>query len=623
MGPDLSGLLVPELVADQAARAGEACAVATADEVLTYRELNRRADRLAERLRGLGVGRNVPVGLLAERSPSLLVGALGIMRAGGAYLPLDPVYPQDRLNFMLEDSRAAVLVTTGKASLRGTPAGCRVVSLGEDADPDRQPDSLPVPAAGPDPQALAYVVYTSGSTGLPKGVGVTHAALLNLVTWHHRAFAVTAGDRATQLASPAFDGAVWEIWPYLTAGAALAIPDDLTRLDPERLRDWLVRERITIGFAPTTLAEGLMALAWPVETSLRTLLTGGDALHVFPSAELPFAVVNNYGPTEATVVATSGVVPAGGDGASVPSIGRPIDGVELHVVDQDLELVARGEVGELLIGGAGLARGYLYREELNRQKFIANPFSGDPGSRLYRTGDMVRRLPSGELEFLGRVDDQVQIRGQRVELGEIAGTLDRHPAIRSSVVVAVGDESQGTRLVAYAVPAGDGLPDPETLRGHLARSLPLHMLPAEFVALSEIPVTPNGKVDREALPRPAAVAAPAPGRGPDNAVEAALVEIVAELLLLPTVATDENFFMLGGHSLLGAQLIARVEELYRVQLPLRTVFDGPTVQEIAFAIEEELLAQVSGLSEDEAARLAAVSPEPVVAVGAGSLQALR
>ncbi|MGC2192721.1 MAG: non-ribosomal peptide synthetase [Candidatus Dormiibacterota bacterium] len=605
-------MLIPELVAQRAASAPDAVAVCSGTDVLSYGELDSRADQLARQLRAVGVKTGTPVGLCIERSPDFAVGALGIMRAGGAYAPLDPSYPIERLNFVLRDTRAPALVTNGKTPVGLAPSGCRVVvlALGTHKQISTPPDESS--SAGRRSEHLAYVIYTSGSTGVPKGVAVTHGNLANLVRWHQRAFQVNPMDRATQLASPAFDAAVWELWPYLSAGASVYLPDDLTRMDPERLRDWLVLQRITIGFVPTPLAEAMLSLAWPNETALRALLTGGDALHRFPPATLPFSVVNNYGPTEATVVTTSGVVPTDGGPRSLPSIGKPIDGVEVHVVDEDLRPVPEGAPGELLIGGAGLSLGYLNHPDLTDEKFIRDPFGEIEGGRLYRTGDMVRRRADGELEFVGRLDDQVKIRGQRVELGEIAGALNRIPSVRSSVVVAADDEGHGRRLVAYVVPTSAQKVVRRELHERLAQSLPAYMVPSEFVLIDEVPVTRNGKVDRAALPNPFS-RSNRPGRsgvGPTTQVEEALVVVVAELLGLSTVGTDENFFVLGGHSLLGAQLIARISQMYDVELPLRSVFDGPTVAEMAAAIESLVLAEVAAMTDDEAERLMGAAQVP-------------
>jgi amino acid adenylation domain-containing protein len=601
--------LVPELVAAQAATTPDAVALGAEGAVTCYRDIDRRANQLAHHLQGLGVGPDVLVGLCVGRSAAMVIGALGIMRAGGAYVPLDPGYPANRLDFMLRDTNAPVLVTQERLLARVPLGECRAVIVDERAAALAEAPSGPV-----DCQAtasnLAYVLYTSGSTGQPKGVEITHGGLLNLVFWHRRAFTVTAADRATQLASIAFDAAVWELWPYLTAGASVHIPDDVTRVTPRLLRDWLVAERITLSFLPTPLAEAVITLDWPPDTALRTLLTGADTLHRYPPPSLPFALVNNYGPTEATVVTTSGVVPSDAGSEAVPSIGRPIEGARVHIVDGDLRAVAAGEIGELLIGGAGVARGYLNRPALTEERFVHDRFSDQSDARLYRTGDLVRSRPDGELEFLGRTDDQVKIRGHRVELGEIATTLNRCPAVRSGLVVVVEQSPGEKRLVAYVVPADDSQRDSEPLRSHLAARLPDYMVPADFVWLPELPMTPNGKVDLAALPasRPPGSPQPSGDATASNELEQTLVSIVGELLGLETVGTDENFFTLGGHSLLGAQLIARIGDLFGVQMPLRDLFDNPTVAAMTLKVERLLIAELDAMSDEEAERLAGVGP---------------
>ena len=455
---------VHELVAVQAARRPEAPAVSARDGVLTYAELDRRSTQLAHRLRRVGVSVESPVGLCLPRSAALVVGALGILKAGGAYVAIDPAYPDDRIDFMLADSDAVAVVTdaAGAARLAGRP-GVVVVDAAEPvADP------APIPEAAIKGGDLAYVVYTSGSTGRPKGVAVEHASLLNLVGWHRRAFSIAPADRGMQFASPGFDAVVWEIWPYLTAGASVHVPSDSLRIDPAALRDWLVDERITVCFVPTALAEEILALAWPRDGSLRILLTGGDALHRHPGPDIPFTVVNNYGPAEATVVATSGIIPASVGAEVSPSLGRAIEGVSTHIVDDSLVPVPAGVAGELLIGGVSVARGYLNMPELTAERFIPDHLGDPAGGRLYRTGDLVRMRADGELDFLGRLDEQVMIRGRRIEPGEISATLDRHPSLRTSAVVAIGDTPEQRRLVACVVAADGHSADSATLRAHLA-----------------------------------------------------------------------------------------------------------------------------------------------------------
>jgi amino acid adenylation domain-containing protein len=585
-----------------AARRPDAVAVAAADGVLNYAQLERRSNQLAHRLRSLGVTRETPVGLCLDRSAALVVGALGILKSGGAYVALDPSYPAERIEFMLRDSGASIVIACPELAGALAAAATAITLEPGSTALDNEPTDPVV--ADSNPGELAYVIYTSGSTGLPKGVLVEHSNLVNLVRWHQRAFSMTNADRSTLIASPGFDAVVWELWPALTAGASLHVPPDALRTDPVALRDWLVMEGITVGFLPTPLAETIIGLDWPATSSLRYMLTGGDVLHRYPGPGLPFTLVNNYGPTEATVVTTSGEVPRDALG-TVPSIGRPIDGVRVHIVDEFLNPVQAGDVGELLIGGAGVARGYLNQPDLTAARFVPDRLSEQEGARLFRTGDLVRSRTDGELEFRGRVDEQIKVRGQRVELGEIETILNAHSAVFAAVVVATNNLSGDQRLVAYLVPADGAQRDPEVLRAHLVRMLPSHMIPAEFVWLPELPMTSSGKVDRKALAmhEVGTLSPPADGSLPRNELEAVLVTLVAELLGLDAVGIDENFFLLGGHSLLGAQMIARIEEQFGVELPLRDVFEKPTVAEMAAEVERLLMVELDAMSDEEAERL--------------------
>jgi acyl-CoA synthetase (AMP-forming)/AMP-acid ligase II/acyl carrier protein len=359
------------------------------------------------------------------------------------------------------------------------------------------------------------------------------------------------------------------------------VPEAL-RADPVGLRDWLLDEGITVTFLPTGVAEGMIGLTWRGGGALRFLLTGGDALTRRPSRELGFTVVNNYGVSEASVVTTSGPVAPAGDGP--PTIGRAIDGVDIRIVDDDLVPVPSGDAGELLIGGVSVARGYLHQPELTSQRFVEGP-----GGRCYRTGDRVRMRPDGQVEFLGRVDDQLSIRGFRVEPGEVAAALNSHPGVEASVSVALGASSAERRLVAYVVADGALRPDDRELDAHLADLLPEYMVPSTYVWLEELPLTAHGKIDRAALPDP--VAPPAPeltGPAPETAVETAVVSVIAELLERADVATNQNFFLLGGHSMLGAQLIVRLADLFDTEISLRYLFDHPTPAELAAEVERQL-----------------------------------
>ncbi len=880
---------VPQLVAQQAETTPNAVALVSDEQILTYGELNRRSNQLAHRLQALGIGSNALVGLCVERSFEMVVGLLGILKAGGAYVPLDPTYPNERLSFMLEDAQAPVLVTQKNLATRFSTRASHVVDFDADAAIlalQSENELFPLATIND----LAYMIYTSGSTGRPKGVQITHNSLLNLMFWHQRAFEVTSSDRATQIASPAFDATGWELWPYLTIGASVYLIDEHRRISPPLLRDWLVNKGITITFLPTTLAENMMALEWPSRVPLRYMLTGADKLRHYPPPTLPFALINNYGPTEATVVATSGCVLPTTNLSSPPSIGRPIANTQIYILDEYLRQVPIGEQGELYIGGVGLAKGYFNRPDLTAERFISHPFSDEPGARLYKTGDVARFLPDGQIAFLGRNDQQIKIRGYRIELGEIEAIFNQYPAVHQAVVVAREDVPGEKHLVAYLVthqqppvkkeqelfrlpnglhvfqqnrietqllyneifveqsylkhgialaesdcifdvganiglftlfvhqqcphaevyafepiplifetlqknvalyglnthlfeyglssdnrmaeftyyphfsamsgvytdtvedeeitratlrnqgellaqytdelltdrfysepficqlrtlsevirenaiqcidllkidaekseldvlngireedwqkirqivievhdkngrlacivdllkrhdydvdieqadalahtnlynvyahrlaqarPLTDAcqeeiylgklLPQPgkdvvslTELRQFLQAQLPDYMMPTSFVRLETLPLTPNGKVDRAALPAPDAVNTvwDEDITAPTTPIEKRLAEIMATLLGLEQIGIDENFFMLGGHSLLGTQIIIRIAELFGVDLTLRTIFEKPNVRQLSAEVERLMIARLEGMSEAEAQHL--------------------
>jgi len=602
-------LCIHQRIAYQVAATPQALALSAGHTTLSYREFNRRANQLAHALLALGVGPEVPVALCLERSPEQVVALLGILKAGGAYVPLDPAYPADRLNFLLQDTQAPVVLTRQELlPLFSKNRHAHIICLDSEAEALAcQPAEDPVSATTP--EHLAYIIYTSGSTGQPKGVQITHRSLHNLICWHQQAFALTAADRATQIASPAFDAAGWEIWPYLACGACVLFPDEETRVSPEGLRDWLVEQEISMTFLPTPLAERLLTLDWPCRLALRFLLTGADTLHQYPPTDLPFPLINNYGPTEATVVATSGPVPALPDAYEPPALGWPIAQTQIFLLDERLQEVPAGQPGEIYIGGAGLARGYHNRPALTAERFLASPF--DPDARLYKTGDLARLLPDGQLAFLGRVDHQIKLRGYRIEPDEIVRALCQHPAIVSSLVLSREDLSGEKRLVAYVVCTGGADVTASALREYLARSLPEYMLPALFVQLPALPLLPTGKLDRAALPVPdpantlrerAVVSASTP-------TQARLVEIVAPLLGLVHLGIDDNFFMLGGHSLLATQIIMHVARTFGVTLTLLTLFEAPTIRLLATEVEQRVLARLETLSEEEVQQLLAEQAE--------------
>ncbi|MEH2435909.1 MAG: amino acid adenylation domain-containing protein [Nostoc sp.] len=576
---------IHQLFEEQVELTPDAVAVVYENQHLTYHELNCRANQLAHYLKSLGVKADVLVGICVERSLEMVVGLLGILKAGGAYLPLASDYPTERLRLMLEDAQVSVLLTQQKLLDRLPEHTAQRVCLDADWQLISQ---LSQDNLIPETQAtnLAYVIYTSGSTGQPKGVLIAHQGLLNLVFWHQRTFKITSVEKATQLAGTAFDAAVWELWPYLTAGASIYLVKPEILLSPVDLQDWLESKKITISFLPTPIAEQLLSLEWPESTTLRTILTGGDKLHRYPSGLLPFQIVNNYGPTENTVVATSGLVVSNGrDNNISPSIGRPIANVEIYILDSYLQPVPVGVPGELHIGGAGLAKGYLNRPELTQEKFISNPFSDESHSRLYKTGDKARYLNDGNIEYAGRIDDQVKIRGFRIELSEIEAVLSQHSDVQLSCVIAREDTPSDKRLVAYLVAHQDCKPAISELRQFLKAKLPEYMVPSAFVILESLPLTSNGKVDRRALPKPDLDTTLLEKYvAPRTPIEEMLALLWAQVLNLELVGIHDNFFELGGHSLLATQLVSRIRNIFKVELPLRELFARATVVELAQSI---------------------------------------
>ena len=437
-------------VEKQAVKLPQESAVVFGDQQLSYGTLNRRANQLAHRLQQLDIGRESVVGVLMQRGPDCIVSILAILKSGAAYLPLDVIYPDERLNYILTDVGAALLLTRREGGMLLCHVPVPVLCVDDESEhlTDESEVNLSVrPGLGD----LAYVIYTSGSTGQPKGVEVTHAGLANLIRWHRRTYGVDEHDHATHVASFAYDAAVWEIWPYLAAGATVHIADDITRLSAAALVDWMARDGITLTFLPTPLAEAVFDIRWPESLRLKALLTGGDALRRRPPSDLPCPVINHYGPTENSVVTTAATIEAGEASAGSPSIGRPIDNNRLYVLDRHGQLAPIGVPGELCIAGGGLARGYRGRPELTAQRFPPDPFITPPGGRMYASGDLVRWRNDGQIEFIGRIDHQVKIRGFRVELGEIEAELCRHPAVKEAVVVAREDTANDRRLAAYVV----------------------------------------------------------------------------------------------------------------------------------------------------------------------------
>ncbi|MDB4948389.1 MAG: tycC3 [Gemmatimonadetes bacterium] len=582
---------------DAAFRTPDAPALTFGGETISYRELDGRASRLANHLRALGVGPESLVGLCVERSLETVVGILGILKAGGGYLPLDPAYPEDRLAYMLADSGASTVVTTSALAARVSAEGIRIVRLDDDAERIASAsDESPVVPVSAD--ALAYVIYTSGSTGKPKGVQVTHGNVLRLMDATDGWFGFGADDVWTLFHSYAFDFSVWEIWGALLYGGRVVVVPFYVSRSPDAFLRLLADERVTmLSQTPGAFRQLIRAdeEAGTPELALRAVVFGGEALDPATlrgwvdrrGIDTP-RLVNMYGITETTVHVTYRVVTAEDVAAGGASpIGVQIPDLAVHVLDPRGQPVPLGVPGEMHVGGAGVARGYLGRRSLTAQRFVPDPFSTAPGARLYRSGDRARRTADGGLEYLGRIDDQVKVRGFRIELGEIEAVLRAHPAVREAVVLVRG-EGDERRLVAWTVADGEA-PSTAEMRAHASAHLPDYMVPAAFVALDALPLTRHGKVDRAALPEPEMepTAAFAPPRTPTEEVLAA---VWADVLGIDRVGADDAFFALGGHSLLATRVVSRVRDAFGVEMPLRATFEQPTLSALAAEIDRLLRA---------------------------------
>jgi amino acid adenylation domain-containing protein len=573
---------------------------------VSYAELNARANRLAHHLRSLGVGPDARVAVCVERSAEMVVALLGVMKAGGAYVPLDPPYPAERLRYVLQDSAPAAVLT--QRSLDGVEAlfadvGVPVIDL-EGAEWADQPATAPA-LEGLTAAHLAYVIYTSGSTGRPKGVAVPHRGVVNLLRSMRETVGMEPADRLLAVTTYAFDISVLEIFLPLLHGAATIVLPRERAADPSALAEAIRAYAPTVMQATPATWRMLVSAEWSGAPEMRALC-GGEAL----PAELASAVRsrvgglwNVYGPTETTIWSTSEAVSGDSAGVNVP-IGRPLANTRVYVVDAALQPVPVGVAGELYIGGAGVVRGYLGRPALTAERFVADPFAGEPGARMYRTGDLARWRPDGRLEFVGRTDFQVKVRGFRIELGEIEARLSEHADVREAVVLAREDVPGDHRLVAYFVGAAEA----EALRAHLSERLPEYMVPAAYVRLETLPLTPNGKIDRKALPAPEGDAyASREYEAPVGKFEVALAEIWTELLRVERVGRKDHFFELGGHSLLALQVVSRVRQGLGVEIALGAVFDTPVLSALAERILELRLAQ---FDPETVARLAQLVREP-------------
>jgi amino acid adenylation domain-containing protein len=572
---------VHQLIAAQAARTPNATAVVFENKRLTYGELDKRANQLAHHLIKLGATPDSLVGIGLERSLEMVVGLLGILKAGAAYVPLDPAYPRDRIAFMLENAEVPLLLTQAslKESLPGTASGTVLI----DSDwPEIAKYSQDSPALTINPENRAYVIYTSGSTGKPKGVEIPHRAVVNFLTTMAERPGMTATDRLLAVTTLSFDIAGLEMYLPLTQGASLEIVAREVAMDGRRLLEKLAGSKTTVMQATPVTWRMLLEAGWAGDSRLKILI-GGEAVSQKLANQLvqrSASVWNVYGPTETTIWSTVSKIEAG---RSAVTIGRPIGNTEIFILDKMLQPVPIGVAGDLYIGGDGLARGYLKRPELVAEKFIAHPLNPNPKVRLYATGDLARYLPDGNIEFLGRIDHQVKIRGFRIELGEIEAALRQYSAINETVVLAREDTPGDKRVVAYFVPTRGAAPTTAELRSFLKEKLPEYMLPSVFVTLKSMPLTPNGKVDRRALPAPdqADLASMGTFAAPTDAVESRLVEIWESVLGVRPIGVRDNYFELGGHSLSAVKVMNRIEEGFRKTLPIATLLTAPTIEQLA------------------------------------------
>ncbi|MEP7308964.1 MAG: amino acid adenylation domain-containing protein [Acidobacteriota bacterium] len=583
--PSLAPL--PALVEAQVARTPEATALVGEDTRLTYADLNLRANQLAHYLRARGVGPEVVVGVCLQRSVDLVVALLAIVKAGAAYLPLDPTYPPDRLEFMLADARALVVIGE-----RQSPVGAAVAGAAAFVDPaEVGADLRDAPTSNPDVAIdlddAAYVIYTSGSTGTPKGVISTHRGIANRLLWMQAAYAIDVNDRVVQKTPFTFDVSVWEFfWPLMT-GAALVVARPDGHRDPRYLADLIVEQAVTtVHFVPSMLELFLEEPASIGCRGLKRIICSGEALgrglQARCRARLPAALHNLYGPTEASVDVTAWACEQTGTRSVVP-IGHPIANTRMYIVDDRFEPVPIGVPGELLIAGDGLARGYLNRPEITAERFVPDPFAVEAGARVYRTGDVARFSADGAIEFIGRRDHQIKLRGFRVELGEIEAALQRCEDVQRAAVVLREGPADMPALVAYVVPAPAAAIEPERLRDALRRSLPDYMVPSAFVALDALPLTTSGKLDRARLPAPAAHVSKV-AEAPRDEVEARLMAIWRDALGCSTIGVDDHFFELGGHSMLAVRVLASVREALGVSVPVRALFEEPTIAALAAVV---------------------------------------
>jgi amino acid adenylation domain-containing protein len=560
---------------------------------ITYAELNFRANQLARYLRKANVGPDVVVGICADRSSEMIIAVLGVVKAGGAYVPLDPAYPKERLSFMLEDTRAPIILTQEKLAPTLPQNAAHLLCLDTDwktiakeSGENLEPSS--------DSENLSYLIYTSGSTGQPKGVAMRQGALVNLLSWQLQNWSARPDAKTLQFASLNFDVSFQEIFSTLASGGTLVLISEELRRDSSRLAKFLHEEKVERLFLPFVALKHLANSAEREDIfpqHLREVITAGEQLQITPAivkffTKLPRCVLHNqYGPSETHVVTAFKLDGSPSNWPALPSIGKPIANTQIFLLDEQLQQVSVGTLGELFIGGDCLARGYLNRPELTAEKFIQNPFVTK--TLLYRTGDLARFLPDGNIEFLGRIDHQVKIRGFRIELGEIETLLGLHPAIREAAVIARTNPSGDKQLVAYVVVNSGATLEPQNLREFLAQRLPSYSIPAQFVELGALPLTPNGKLDRRALPDPAEVENifAGPSKPPQTPLEMQLQLVFERFLNRRPIGIDASFFELGGDSLQALSLIVEIERFTGKKFPLEILFRAPTIELLAKEIQ--------------------------------------
>ncbi|WP_192797382.1 non-ribosomal peptide synthetase [Psychrobacillus glaciei] len=568
----------------QVEQSPDAPAVVFGNQSLTYSELNNRANRLAYYLKKGKSTTPKAIGIYLERGIESIVSQLAILKLGCAYVPLDPSYPDNRISYMIENSNLQSVITLEKYQNNLSLPNLVVYLIDKEQSLICQESSENF-ATTSMAKDLAYIIYTSGSTGKPKGVMVPHENVVNLVNWQKAQYDLHEGRKVTHLSNPAFDASVWEIYPTLCAGATLYIVEEEKKIVPEDLKTWLLEKEINVSFIPTPLIEPLVELKWPKRHSLNFVLTGGDQLRISKEIQLPFTLVNHYGPTETTVLATAGVVKSKDRASIFSDIGKPISNTQTYVLDESLNITPVGVTGELYIGGAGVTLGYMENDELTHKHFVSNPFTSDKESRLYKTGDLVKYLPDGRIHFVGRSDNQVSVRGYRVELGEIEIPLKEHPLVKDVLVINEKNQNQviENRLIAFLLVESKDLNIKEDIYKLLAKKLPSFMIPSSIVVLNEFPYTPNGKVDKKAL-----LKLQTQEKQPlenFNLMETKIKKIWKEILGISTIAPDDNFFEVGGHSLLLAKLLGRIEDEFDVSVPLREVFETPTINGMAKKIK--------------------------------------